>query len=192
MTVAALYVDPNGVYAGLPDVEIWDEQRDARLYRGPHRVVAHPPCTRWCRLAKQVEWRGIANVGDDGGTFAAALESVRAYGGVLEHPAHSLAWPAHGLNKPAVANGWVNADFEGGWTCYVEQWRYGHVTRKATWLYAFGVELPSLEWGYIADQDCDFNVAWNHQNQKGRKRMPDSWRSRTPEAFRDVLLEMVR
>lgn len=26
--VAALYVDPNGVYAGLPDVDVWDEQRE--------------------------------------------------------------------------------------------------------------------------------------------------------------------
>ena len=27
--VAALYVDPNGVYAGLPGVDVWDEARDA-------------------------------------------------------------------------------------------------------------------------------------------------------------------
>ncbi len=41
--VAALYVDPKGVYANLPGVEVWDEEPDARLYDGPHPVVVHPP-----------------------------------------------------------------------------------------------------------------------------------------------------
>jgi hypothetical protein len=29
VTVAALYVQTDGVYYGLPDVDPWDEQRDA-------------------------------------------------------------------------------------------------------------------------------------------------------------------
>ena len=49
MKVAALYVETNGVYYGLPDVDPWDEERDARLYDGPWPVVAHPPCARWVR-----------------------------------------------------------------------------------------------------------------------------------------------
>ena len=41
MTVAALYVEPDGPYAGLDGVEVWDEARDARTYAGPQPVVAH-------------------------------------------------------------------------------------------------------------------------------------------------------
>jgi hypothetical protein len=41
--IAALYVETGGVYYGLPDVDPWDEARDARLYDGPWPVVAHPP-----------------------------------------------------------------------------------------------------------------------------------------------------
>lgn len=41
-TIAALFVEPNGPYAGLPGVELWDLSRDARLYDGPYPVVAHP------------------------------------------------------------------------------------------------------------------------------------------------------
>lgn len=47
--VAALFVETGGVYFGLPDVDPWDEARDARKYAGPWPVVAHPPCERWGR-----------------------------------------------------------------------------------------------------------------------------------------------
>ena len=84
--VAALYIDPTGCYAGLPDVDCWPASRDARLYGGPHPVVAHPPCARWSVLAGLCEAvHGIPRR-EDGGCFAAALASVRNYGGVLEHP----------------------------------------------------------------------------------------------------------
>ena len=35
MRVAALFVQPDGCYAGLPGVDSWPEHRDARLYCGP-------------------------------------------------------------------------------------------------------------------------------------------------------------
>lgn len=146
--IAALFVDPKGVYAALDDVEVWPEARDARLYAGPYAVVAHPPCARWGRY-----WYGGPRtpdrkvLGDDGGCFASALASARRWGGVLEHPAYSKAWDAFGLAKPPRAGGWVRADDRGGWTCQVEQGSYGHRCRKATWLYARGVELPPLRWG---------------------------------------------
>jgi hypothetical protein len=39
-TIAALYVDPNGVYANLPGVEVWDEGRSlARCTRLEHGAV---------------------------------------------------------------------------------------------------------------------------------------------------------
>ncbi len=154
MTVAALFVDPKGVYAGLEGVEVWDEARDARLYAGPWPVVAHPPCARWSRLAGFTEARFGLMRGEDGGCFAAALEAVRTFGGVLEHPAHSAAWARFGLPKPITHHGWT-LGLEGGASCYVEQGRYGLPVKKATWLYAFGVELPELRWGYTPDGDGD-------------------------------------
>jgi len=149
--IAALYVQTGGCYFGLPGVDPYDKKRDARLYAGPYPVVAHPPCERWGRY-----WGGgpmlhgtprQKRLGDDGGCFAAALESVRTWGGVLEHPEGSHAWRAFELNLPPRSGGWVNADFYGGRTCCVEQGAYGHRARKATWLYAARVNLPSLRWG---------------------------------------------
>ena len=81
--IAALYVQTNGCYYGLPDVDPWDEARDARKYAGPWPVVAHPPCARWCRLAGLVESRYGIKKHEDGGTFASALANVRRVGGVL-------------------------------------------------------------------------------------------------------------
>lgn len=146
--IAALYVETGGVYCGLPDVDPWDAARDARLYRGPHPVVAHPPCKRWGRY-----WHGgpLARermlLGDDAGCFAAALWAVRTFGGVLEHPEASAAWGWFGLRAPPRHGGWWRAADGRGWTCCVEQGHYGHRARKATWLYAVGTELPDLKWG---------------------------------------------
>lgn len=146
--IAALYVICGGPYYGIPDVDPWPEERDARLYPGPHPVVAHPPCARWGRY-----WSGGPSgrerklLGDDGGCFAAALAAVRRWGGVLEHPEASHAWRAFGLLAPLRGGGWCAAGDGRGWTCCVEQGWYGHRARKATWLYAVGCELPVLRWG---------------------------------------------
>ena len=41
--IAALYVQTGGSYFDLPDVDPYDQDRDARTYAGPWPVVAHPP-----------------------------------------------------------------------------------------------------------------------------------------------------
>jgi hypothetical protein len=150
--VAALFVAKDGCYFGLEGIDPWHQDRDARQYAGPHPVVAHPPCQRWGKMwfgqpltVKQTGKR--KQKGDDGGCFEAALASVRRWGGILEHPHGSHAWAHFGLNRPPREGGWIAADFEGGWTCCVEQGRYGHYARKPTWLYAVGCKLPSLDWG---------------------------------------------
>ncbi len=140
--IAALFVDPEGPYAEMPGVDCWDEKRDAMRYDGPLPVVAHPPCARWCKMAKQIAWRfpnrPEKQVGADGGTFARALEMVRRWGGVLEHPAWSLAWPAFDLATPSKAGGWTPSG--DGWVAWVAQSAYGHEAQKNTWLYAHGAK----------------------------------------------------
>ena len=195
--IAALYVQTGGAYFGLPDVDPWDEKRDARLYPGPHPVVAHPPCSRWCRLAGLVEARWGHKRGEDGGCFAAALASVRAHGGVLEHPAYSDAWKAFDLPRPPRTGGWVQGPC-GGWSCHVEQGRYGHPAKKATWLYAYGVdELPSLRWGFTLDTDSTSAVSWcgnkgTEQRMGGARKRVGGAASKTPPEFRAVLLDIAR
>jgi hypothetical protein len=189
VTVAALYVDPNGVYAGLPDVELWDEARDARLYAGPWPVVAHPPCKTWSLMG---QCRPELVRGDDGGCFEAALNAVRTYGGVLEHPAHSLAWRRFALPRPHSL-GWTSAleldelpNVPPGpteWACEVDQAWYGHRANKRTWLLFVGENPPPLMWGKAPAT----GITVRNDGGGGRDQ-----RSKTPSAFRDVLLDMAR
>lgn len=202
--IAALYVETGGCYFGLDGVDPWDEARDARTYAGPWPVVAHPPCQRWGRY-----WYGGPMLhklgrrlarGDDDGCFAAALAAVRTWGGVLEHPEASSAWAAFGLIEPPRSGGWVVADWEGGWTCCVEQGHYGHRARKATWLYAVGGGLPSLTWGKSAskvrlDQGYHSKEERRRLQRLGDLRSPRLRRAEcaaTPPEFRDILISIAR
>lgn len=190
ITVAALYVAKGGCYFGLPDVDPWDEERDARLYAGPHPVVAHPPCARWCHLAGLVEARyPYLRRGEDGGAFNAALASVRRWGGVLEHPAHSAAWSAFDLLAPP-AFGWAR-DLSGGWVCEVSQAAYGHRARKLTWLYYVGTAPPPpLDWRRPAHST---RISWCENYSKSKfEIMGKRERSASPPAFRDLLLSIAR
>jgi hypothetical protein len=192
--IAALFVERNGVYWNMPDVDCWDIERDARQYAGPWPVVAHPPCARWCRLAGLVEARWGHRRGDDGGCFESALASVRKFGGVLEHPAFSDAWGAFRLPVPDRRGGWQRG-LCGGWSCYVEQGRYGHVAKKATWLYAFGTPRPRLLWGHDPDVRSKALVSWcgNHvSTMEKRPRVGKDAAARSPPAFRDLLIDLAR
>jgi hypothetical protein len=201
-TVAALFVERNGVYWNLEGCDPWDQERDARLYPGPHAVVAHPPCERWGRY-----WYGGPSckerrtLGDDGGCFAAALAAVRAWGGVLEHPEASAAWAHNGLIAPLRGGGWSAAGDGIGWTCCVEQGHYGHRARKATWLYAVGVDLPLLKWGPSRGKvrieegfhsTAEARAARAAPGWVPRKRMSTAERAATPIPFRDLLLDLAR
>lgn len=189
--VAALYVAKGGCYFGLPDVDPWDLARDARTYAGPHPVVAHPPCARWCQMAPVNQARYGQRVGDDGGCFAAALSAVRRWGGVLEHPAFSIAWSALGLLEPPTTGGWVAAGDFLGFTCHVEQRWYGHRARKATWLYAARTrELPSLRWGRGPEPEAWISTDRPRADlaEAGIGQLKRAEAAATPDAFRDVLL----
>ncbi len=179
-TVSALFVETEGPYFGLPDVDPWDIIRDARLYAGPNPVVAHPPCARWSLMGL---CRGYYD-GQDDGCFESALRSVRTFGGVLEHPAHSLAWKTFGLAKPS-SSGWTQSLTDVGWTCEVDQRQYGHEARKPTWLYYVGDNPPpQLRWGQGSRGDRTVGRGWGG----GREHL----RARTPHEFMGVLVELAR
>lgn len=190
MKIAALFVEVGGPYwlrAGK-DIDFWGIDRDARLYRGPWPVIAHPPCERWGKY-----WFGSPigttryKLGDDDGCFASALASVRRRGGVLEHPFSSHAWKTFDLPKPSRSGGWVEGSrFE--WSCCVDQGHYGHVIQKPTWLFARSISKPvDLIWGRAACtlDDPRTRTKCGQLALLGRRE-----RRLTPEPFAKVLIEI--
>jgi hypothetical protein len=181
--IAALFVETGGCYYGLPGVDPWDKERDARKYDGPHPVVAHPPCERWSQMNRVNASRWGYKMGDDGGCFASALASVRQFGGVLEHPAESLAFPAHGIPIP-TSRDWQRT-IDGDWVTEVDQAAYGHRATKRTWLLCSSAVLPPpLIWRRTrgTHQIGGFDVTL--------PQLPKKERAKTPKAFRDLLISI--
>jgi hypothetical protein len=209
--VAALFVDAKGIYPELliPE-QCWDETKDARLYSGDDPVVAHPPCSLWVNMAA-VNWKRYGRqkpawypCGDDGGCFAAALEAVRQYGGVLEHPAGSHAWSRNYLVEPGAGSdelGWkgpygtrtTQAEVDAAplhrarhyWICEVWQSAYGHKARKRTWLLYCGSRPPfELNW---SREPGTHQCGWFDRNKPtvGKREA-----SATPPAFAAELIRL--
>jgi len=140
-SVVALFVANDSIYKAM-NLDCYDAARNALTYDGNAVVVAHPPCQLWGKLANvnYARWGGEHNKpGNDGGCFRFALDAVNRCGGVLEHPAETYAWKAHGLQRPPK-KGWARSG--DGWVCEVWQAAYGHRARKRTWLYCSGTNEP--------------------------------------------------
>lgn len=158
-------------------------------------------CKRWGRY-----WSGGPSVkrkkllGDDNCMFAFSLWYVRTFGGVIEHPEASHAFKYYGLTKPPKSGGWVKADEYGGVCCCVEQGHYGHLARKATWIYLNGFKPKEFIWGksenktrlelgpHSKKQAKDIRSAPGY---KPIKRISAFERLATPIEFKEELIKLI-
>lgn len=199
--ISALFVETNGIYFNDPRIDPWDINRDAFNYKGPHKVIAHPPCKRWGRY-----WGGGPMLhgterqkllGDDDNCFAYALWCVRTFGGIIEHPEASHAWRWFGLNKPDRNGGWVKADNYGGYTCCVSQGYYGHRAQKLTWLYGVNIKQLNLKWGKCPGKQL-MEAVFHSKEERARlrktgicQRLSAKQRAATPVEFKELLINLV-
>lgn len=199
--IAALFVLKDGPYFELDGVDPFDIDRDAFTFKGPHKVIAHPPCERWGRY-----WGGgpmlhgtssQKYMGDDGGCFAHSLWAVRTFGGVIEHPEASHAFHYYGLPIPKQSGGWTNPDRYGGRSCCVAQGKYGHKAQKLTWLYGVDIDFKELDWG-LSPGRMKIEQSFRSKEERARliktgvcQRLSKRQRTITPEPFRDLLIKLV-
>ena len=180
MIVTALFVRQDSIYKTMPGVDAWDIDRDARRWPGGGPAVAHPPCRAWGRL------RSFANPRPDEKELAIwAVEQIRRFGGVLEHPAGSTLWGAVDLPKPS------QRDQFGGWTLPINQHWWGHRAEKATWLYIVGCnpsDLPPIP--YRIDEPT--HVVQTRKRQGYRPHITKAEREHTPPHLAEWLVDVAR
>ncbi len=178
--VTVLFARADSVYKTLPGLDVWDKERDARKWSGGNPVVAHPPCRAWGRL------RTFANPEPGEKELAIwAVDQVRRFGGVLEHPHGSTLWDEMGLPEPG------KRDFAGGWTLPVLQFWWGHRAEKATDLYIVGCEpkdIPPMP--FVMGEPT--HVVQSRKRFDHRPHISKAERQHTPLAFAMWLVELAR
>lgn len=175
--VVALYVDPRGPYPALV-AEYYEAERDARSYAGPWPVVAHPPCGPWGRL------RYLCKSHDEAVHGPIAVELVRRFGGVLEHPLGSALWRACDIPQPGEL-----PDQWGGRCFAVNQVAWGHPCPKPTWLYTVGVAPRVVVDGIRSGGTPTHRITSGpryHERPSASRRL----RRLTPPAFAAWLVEL--
>lgn len=181
MSVAVLFAREDSIYKSIPGCDVWDKARDARGFAGGVPVVAHPPCRAWSKMRHFAR----PEPGEKELAFL-AIERVRENGGVLEHPASSSLFLQGFLPRPG------QSDKFGFSTC-VDQYWWGHLARKRTWLYVVGVgpgEVPDMP---IVLGDAEY-VCCGVGPRSNRKKteISKAWRERTPPDFAHWLVDLAR
>jgi hypothetical protein len=132
--IAVLFARNDSRYKDFYCFDVYDINKDARVYCKNYPVIAHPPCRAWGILSH------MANPREGERQLAYyALAQVRLNGGILEHPATSRLWKEAEL--PLVDE---FSDSFGGFTIEIDQYDYGHVAHKMTKLYICGITRSDL------------------------------------------------
>lgn len=182
MKIAVLFARADSVYKTLPDCDVWDAERDATRWPGGTTIIAHPPCRAWGAFAMFAKPR-------DGEKELAlfAVEKIRQFGGVLEHPKASKLWEAAQLPGPN------QRDRFGGWTLGIHQHWFGHRAEKATKLYIVGcapADIPDIPLSLTYPTHVIGDVGRAGKNKRPEISKPD--RERTPLPMAQWLVELAQ
>lgn len=183
--ISVLFARKDSIYKSF-NCDVWDIDRDAKNFTGPGPVICHPPCRAWGQLANFSKPRP-----GEKELAIWAIEQVRKFGGVLEHPAASKLWPW--LNLPTGSK----KDIYGGFTLSVDQSWFGHRARKRTFLYIVGVEpanIPPYPLSFDTVTRCigamGTKKEFTGRARAWKKEVSHKEREATPEKFARWLLDL--
>lgn len=182
MKVSVLFARQDSIYKTL-DVDVWDIDRDARLWPGGNPVVCHPPCRAWGQLSHMAKPRP-----DEKELAIYSIAMIRKFGGVLEHPRASKLWPH--LKLPLGSE----VDEYGGFTICINQSWFGHKAQKKTLLYICGVDRSEIIVPIRFDR-IDYTVTSSIRKSSGRRakgRLGNKDNEGTPVEFAKWLIELAK
>ena len=176
--VSALFVRSDSIYKQL-GVDCWDFERNALNWPGGNPIIAHPPCRSWGQLSHFAKPRQ----GEKELAFF-AIEMIRKYGGVLEHPRASRLWPEY-LPFPGLI------DKFGGYSISVDQFWWGHKAKKSTLLYIVGCPIRELPAIPIRFDAIEYVVSRSANSIRGfKKEISKKEREATPIDFAKWLIDV--
>lgn len=112
--ISVLCINPISVYHSIPNLDLWDEQRNAYRFTGSNPVITHAPCAQWSRM------KAFSNPDPEQKQLAHfCCDQVERNGGIFEHPQGSSFFKERGI-KPTIS---------------IDQFWFGFPARKRTWLY---------------------------------------------------------
>lgn len=179
--VSVLFARKDSIYKKL-GVDVWDIERDARLWAGGNPCVCHPPCRAWGQLAH------MANPRPDEKELAIfSIAMIRKWGGVLEHPRASKLWPHLNLPMPG------QVDSYGGYSICVNQSWWGHLASKNSLLYIVGCpknKLPKMPIRFDAITHTVSSKIKKYTGRRVKKELSKKQREETPIEFAEWLLSV--
>jgi hypothetical protein len=178
--ISVLFISRNSVYKTFPELDCWDEDRDALKWLGGNPGIFHPPCRLFCAL------RHLSTAPQSEKQLAYwSVEMVRKWGGILEQPALSTLWTDCELPLP---DSLFNDGY--GFSVQIDQHRFGHPCRKLTWLYCCGIErlppVPAPRAGGYVDV-WGGGSAWHRPTASGGRH--SGIRSATSRKFANWLID---
>lgn len=179
MNIAVLFARSDSIYKGIPGCDVFDIDRDALTFSGGMPVIAHPPCRSWGRLAHMAKPRP-----GERELAPWAVDQIRKWGGVLEHPVSSRLWKEKPLPGPG------ERDEFGGFSIVVPQFWFGHRCEKMTYLYICGMEPRDLpEIGFRLGEP-EYVIMKSRNNYRRKKVVDKPEREKTPEPFAHFLIDI--
>jgi hypothetical protein len=175
--ISVLFAARNSIYKTIPDLDVWDEDRNALNWPGGNPGIFHPPCRLWSKWM-----RHFSTAPESEKELARwSVRMVRQHGGVIEHPACSVLWEDQRLPVPGKSDLW------GISIAILQQW-FGHKAKKATWLYICDCQqIPPIPF-IMGQPDCYSAV--RKVKHPDMQRLSHRERQGTPPAFAHWLVSV--
>lgn len=162
-----LFTQKGSIYQTL-NCNCYDIKKDARTYPGGI-AIHHPPCGPWGNYSKK-----SMHTQSEKDLAIWSINKVRLFGGVVEHPASSKIW-----SEMSIGPGY---DKYGGFILSIDQYWFGHQSKKPTYLYIVGLKHSEIP-------DYPIQLPYHYRSLED---LSKKQRASTPVALANYLIQLIK